>query len=316
MAVFTHISLKEAQNFCAKYPALKTPTTITAIETGTDNSNYKLTSQDGTHYILTIFEGRLDVTHLPPIFDFVALINEKVITAPKPYTDQNGQALNMIQGKTAILVEFIQGHSVNTPTSSQAKKMGALLAKMHKTLETMPLDVPINPLSIQNCRDIYNQCLDWADDFEPDVINTAFDRALAMHHDLPTGAIHGDAFPDNVFFNDDEISGIIDFYFACHDSYIYDMTVALNAWCFDTTGTPINTNLRGFLDGYLAHRTLTENEAIAIDDIGRSAALQIFSTRLRNIKKGTKDTVYNAKNPHPYLNIIKFYNQTGLKDML
>ena len=53
---------------------------------------------------------------------------------------------------------------------------------------------------------------------------------------LPGGVIHADLFTDIVFFLGDRSTGLIDFYFACNDSFAYDLGVCLNAWCFEPDG--------------------------------------------------------------------------------
>ena len=54
---------------------------------------------------------------------------------------------------------------------------------------------------------------------------------------LPHGIIHADLFTDNVFFIGHEVSGLIDFYFACTDAYACDLAICLNAWCFEPDGS-------------------------------------------------------------------------------
>ena len=50
---------------------------------------------------------------------------------------------------------------------------------------------------------------------------------------LPKGIIHGDLFIDNIFFKKNKISGIIDFYFAANDYFMYEIAICINALCFD-----------------------------------------------------------------------------------
>ncbi len=71
---------------------------------------------------------------------------------------------------------------------------------------------------------------------------------------LPRGHIHADLFPDNVFFLDGEVSGLIDFYFACTDLLAYDVAICLNAWCFETDFSFNVTRGRALLRGYNAVR--------------------------------------------------------------
>ena len=49
---------------------------------------------------------------------------------------------------------------------------------------------------------------------------------------LPSGIIHGDLFQDNIFFQNKNLSGLIDFYFSCNDYYAYELAITTNAWCF------------------------------------------------------------------------------------
>ena len=50
---------------------------------------------------------------------------------------------------------------------------------------------------------------------------------------LPSGIIHGDLFIDNIFFKNNKLSGIIDFYFAANDYFMYEIAICVNALCFD-----------------------------------------------------------------------------------
>src|SRR5947209_6552335 len=97
---------------------------------------------------------------------------------------------------------------------------------------------------------------------------------------LPTGVIHADLFPDNVFFRDRELSGLIDFYFACTDFLAYDLAVCLNAWCFEPGGDFNVTKARLLVGNYRAARPLTTDEIAALPLLARGSALRYLLTRL------------------------------------
>jgi hypothetical protein len=77
---------------------------------------------------------------------------------------------------------------------------------------------------------------------------------------LPEGVIHADLFPDNVFFIEDRLSGLIDFYFACNDCLAYDVAICLNAWCFEADGAFNHTKGMALIDGYQSVRRLESRQ--------------------------------------------------------
>ena len=106
------------------------------------------------------------------------------------------------------------------------------------------------------------------------------DLRAAWPSDLPSGIIHADLFPDNVLFMNDEVSGLIDFYFACNDAYAYDLAVMLNAWCFETDGAYNITKGKSLIGAYRRSRDLTGAEIAALPILCRGAALRFLLTRL------------------------------------
>ena len=96
---------------------------------------------------------------------------------------------------------------------------------------------------------------------------------------LPQGIIHADLFPDNAFFLGDQLSGLIDFYFACNDALAYDVAIALNAWCFESDHAFNMTKGRALLEGYQSARALEPAEREALPLLARGAALRFLLTR-------------------------------------
>ena len=85
-------------------------------------------------------------------------------------------------------------------------------------------------------RELFEHCKARADSVTPglsDLIAAELQRIRPLASDLPRGVIHADLFPDNMFFLKGEVSGLIDFYFACTDMLAYDIAIMLNAWCFE-----------------------------------------------------------------------------------
>src|SRR6266581_1257573 len=125
--------------------------------------------------------------------------------------------------------------------------------------------------------------------------------------DLPTGIIHADLFPDNVFFRDRALSGLIDFYFACTDFLAYDVAICLNAWCFEADGSLNVTKARLLLDSYKRERPLVPAECAALPLLARGAALRFLLTRLFDWLNQPAGALVRPKDPREYLRKLRFH---------
>src|SRR5436190_719584 len=133
--------------------------------------------------------------------------------------------------------------------------------------------------------------------------------------DLPLGVIHGDLFPDNVFFLGDKLSGLIDFPFSCNDILAYDVAICLNAWCFEPDHSFNVTKARALLNAYGRARSLSEAEQNALPLLARGAALRFLLTRLVDFLNVPSGALVKPKDPLEYVRKLRFQQGvTGLND--
>lgn len=321
MAVYTHITLSEAQSLCQKHYDLPPVTACHALSEGTDNSNYRLETRQG-NFILTIFEGSVAPENLPLIFDFSKQVNDQVIKTPQVIRTRSGDLLSKIKNKPAAIVSFLDGRSIDPPTAAHAAQIGQCLARLHLIAAEQHLPLPSNLFSLPKLRHITQQRSDNIARFHadwPDLIASLLDdleQNLPEKAALPSGPIHSDIFPDNVFFQDNTLTAILDFYISCQDWFAYDLVITLNAWCFDQQGHAQTDHIEKFLAAYLALRPLSAAEQSALPLIGEWAAIRIAITRLRDYYPDNQDIVFTPRNPQPYMNIVNFYKNEQLEAYL
>jgi homoserine kinase type II len=110
-----------------------------------------------------------------------------------------------------------------------------------------------------------------------------------------------------VFFLNGEISGLIDFYFACTDFYAYDIAICLNAWCFERDFSFNITKSRALLRGYQAVRALTAAEAKAMPVLAQGAAMRFLLTRLYDWLNTPAGALVTRKDPLDYASRLRFH---------
>jgi homoserine kinase type II len=308
MAVYTHLDRGELEGFLGTYE-VGLLRSFQPIAEGVENSNYRLETSLG-RFILTIYEKRVAEEDLPFFLGLMQHLAERGLPCPLPVRDRSGQMLNKIAGKPAALVTYLDGRSPRRLSAPACAALGGALATLHLAGAGFALTRP-NALGLHAWRKLHEACRPKAASIEPGLaseIEAELDYlANLWPKHLPAGVIHADLFPDNVFFERDRITGLIDFYFACNDMLAYDLAICLNAWCFETDFAFNVTKARSLLEAYRSHRKLAPDEVAALPVLARGAALRFLMTRLYDWLHQVDGAIVKPKDPREYLRKLRFH---------
>jgi homoserine kinase type II len=308
LAVYTDITEDDLRNFLMQYD-VGSLTSYKGIAEGVENSNFLLhTTKDPL--ILTLYEKRVEKNDLPFFLGLMQHLAAKGLSCPLPLPRKDGELLGELSGRPAALISFLEGMWLRKPEAKHCREVGKALAAMHLAGEGFEIKRP-NALSVEGWKVLWDKSEARADEVEKglkDEIRPEIDY-LAAHwpKDLPAGVIHADLFQDNVFFLGDELSGLIDFYFACNDLLAYDVSICLNAWCFEKDGAYNVTKGKALLEGYQSVRPLSEAELEALPLLARGSALRFFLTRLYDWLTTPEGALVVKKDPLEYLRKLRFH---------
>lgn len=310
MAVYTDITEDDLTKFLTEYDCGEL-TSYKGIAEGVENSNFLLHTT-AEPLILTLYEKRVEKNDLPFFLGLMQHLAAGGLSCPLPLPRRDGALLGELSGRPAALISFIEGMWLRKPEARHCREVGIALAKMHVAGEGFAIARP-NALSCAGWRPLWDKSEDRADEVEPG-LQDEIRAELAFFdanwpQDLPSGVIHADLFPDNVFFLGDHLSGLIDFYFACNDMLAYDVSICLNAWCFEKDGAYNVTKGTALLDGYQSVRPLSEAEITALPTLARGSALRFFLTRLYDWLMTPEGAMVTKKDPLEYLRKLRFHRQ-------
>ena len=308
MAVYTAIDQGSLTAFLEAYD-LAPLVTLEGIPQGVENSNYHLVTEGG-RYILTLYEKRVAPQDLPFFLALMDHLAARGVACPTPIHGRDGQALRSLCGRPAALVSFLEGTSPHRLHVPHCSALGQALARLHLAGADFGTKRP-NTLSVASWRPLFEACRAGADGvqrgLEDEIARELDDLERHWPADLPTGVIHADLFPDNVFFQGWRLTGIIDFYFACTDITAYDLAICLNAWCFEPDGAFNITKARQMLAAYRAERPFTARELEALPLLARGAALRFLLTRLFDWQNQVAGALVKPKDPLEYLDKLRFH---------
>lgn len=310
MAVYTDVNEEQLAAFLEKYD-VGTLLSYKGIAEGVENTNFLLRTSGGT-FILTLYEKRVNRGDLPFFLGLMDHLALKGLSCPLPVARRDGGHLGELAGRPAAMVSFLDGAWLRKPQPQHCREVGRALATMHVAGNDFPIR-RANGLTVANWRPLWEGSRARADEVQPG-LRDEIDQELASLEaawpgNLPEGVIHADLFPDNVFFIGDRLSGLIDFYFACNDFFVYDVSICLNAWCFEPDGAFNHTKGTALIDGYVSVRPLEQLEADALPLLARGSALRFFLTRLHDWLTTPEGALVVKKDPLEYLRKLRFHRQ-------
>lgn len=312
MAVYTEVSDDELERFLERY-AIGDLLSFKGIAEGVENTNYMLHTTTGS-FILTLYEKRVDTADLPFFLGLMEHLAERGVSCPLPVRDKAGQNLNELCGRTAALITFLEGFCIKRPQPAHCAELGRALANFHLAGEGFELTRP-NALGPSGWPPLFSNFADQADEIAKGLHKEISDEinwlAQRWPNELPAGIIHADLFPDNVFFLGEKLSGIIDFYFACNDSFAYDVAICLNAWCFEDDYSFNVTKARALLKAYGEVKTLTQNECATLPILCRGAALRFLLTRCYDWLNTPEGAIVKPHDPIAYLRRLRFHQRVS-----
>jgi len=309
MAVYTEVTDDALAEFLAQYD-IGGMVAFRGIAEGVENSNYALKTTQGD-FILTLYEKRVDAADLPWFLGLMEHLAAQGLTCPLPVRARDGRNLNPLAGRIAAITTFLPGVWPRRVRVEHCEPLGAALAQFHLAGENFAPQRK-NALGPEAWHALLQKCLSEADSVQAGLAAELAARLAEITaqwpEGLPVGHIHADLFPDNVFFLDGRISGLIDFYFACTDIYAYDIAICLNAWCFERDFSFNVTKSRALLRGYTAHRALSDPERAALPVLAQGAALRFLLTRLYDWLNTPAGALVTPKDPMDYYRRLRFHH--------
>ena len=316
MAVYTKLSEKELKEFFLKYNLGKL-LNYKGIKQGIENTNYFTETEKGK-FILTLYEKRVEEKDLPFFIGLMKNIYDKNFPSPEPIINNNGSYISEILKKKAAIISFIDGNAKKSLSPNECYQVGTYTAKLHRITKNLNIKRE-NKLSVNSWRGIYNKVKKNCGKIYknlPEIIEENLnDIEKNWPKNIPSGIIHADLFPDNIFFKKNKLSGIIDYYFACHDFYAFEIAICLNALCFEGSRDNLSFNVtkaKKFIDGYSSIRVLEEKEKNSLKTLCKGAAIRFLLTRVFDYLNLTEGAIVTVKDPIEYLKRLQFHD--GVKN--
>jgi len=224
MSVYTSVDRDQLEQFLKRYD-LGEVAGFEPIAAGITNSNYSLQTDRGS-FVLTLYEHHSD-DELDYMLRLQCHLAKRGVLCSQPVKDRRGELFSSLNNRPVAIIHRLNGEVKTSPDLQQCASIGTELAKFHLAGRDLEL-VRANPRGLDWIIAARDMLLDNLDDNDLGAIETTLLAAQGLDlESLPRGAIHGDLFHDNALFDGEKLGGILDFDYACTDSFALDLAVLL-----------------------------------------------------------------------------------------
>ncbi len=301
MAVYTQVDAAALEAFLAQYD-IGALVNHEGIAAGVSNTNYFVDTDKG-RYVLTLFEPhRVKPEDIDFFTRYTDMLYQSGLPVPEVMRAKNGQQINMLCGRPSCFYSFLPGEGGHAGmiTPDICAQAGETLALMHLATARMDQRHP-DPYGPDKWRRWIEGMADPIAATKPGLLIVCIDtfNELAGYpaNGLTSGPIHGDFFADNVFFTDGEVSGVIDFHFASTGWFLYDLAIAVNAWCFDQANEFQPARYEAMIAAYKKIMPLEAKEYDSLPMMLRLAAMRFLLSRIEEKTNWTPDRLGQPHDP-------------------
>lgn len=306
MSVYTSLTNQELSDFLRTYD-IGELVDYQGISEGIENTNYFVTTRQGEkqhEYVLTVFES-LEFTELPYFLELTAFLAERGLPCAHPIADESNNYLKKLKRKPAAIVQRLSGNGMRNPQPEHCRQIGRVLAELHLQGLQFPMRRE-NPRGPEWAMETGNRVEHLLSDSDRRMLEGELEFQSRINTDpLPGGVIHADLFRDNTLYLNGQLTGIIDFYYACDGSFLYDLAITVNDWCSNNEGLLDKNLMQALISGYEITRSLTPEEQALWPAMLRGGAMRFWLSRLLDLHFPRPGDLTHTHDPAVFRKILK-----------